>query len=144
MRQSFDAALKFVLAKEGGYSNDPNDPGGETKFGICKKSHPEEDIANMTPERAGEIYLEEYWIPAGCDDIEVPDDIVVFDCAVNQGVAFAKEMVHECGTDQIAMLFYRLKKYSGIVKARPKSLPYLRGWVNREIELYDYIKEVKP
>ena len=45
--------------------------------------------------------------------------------------------------DEIAMLFYRLKKYSAIVAARPASLKYLRGWMNRVIELYDYMKEVK-
>jgi lysozyme family protein len=57
MRESFDAAISFVLSHEGGYSFDENDPGGETRWGISKRSHPNEDIKNLTVDRAKEIYL---------------------------------------------------------------------------------------
>lgn len=141
MSDDFDKAVGFVLAREGGYSNDPLDPGGETKFGISKRSYPNEDIANLTEERAKEIYFADYWKPIAAA-LPHPADVVVFDTAVNQGKKFAAEMVGQCGVDTTAMLFYRLKKYSAIVAARPTSLKYLRGWTNRVIELYDYIKEV--
>jgi hypothetical protein len=140
MRTSFDAAITFVLSHEGGYSFDQDDPGGETKFGISKRSHPNEDIKNLTVERAKEIYLEEYWVPVS-DALPYPADFVAFDAAVNQGVTFARGMVHDCGDDWIEMLFYRLKKYSAIVAGRPASQKYLRGWVNRIVQLYDTIKE---
>ena len=142
MRQSFDDAIAFVLAREGGYSKDPNDPGGETKWGISKRSHPNEDIASLTVDRAKEIYLKEYWIPVGGDTLPSPADIVAFDAAVNQGLGFAKGMLHECDGDANAMLFYRLKKYSAIVKSRFESRRYLLGWMNRILELYDHIKGV--
>lgn len=59
----FHIAVQVVLKQEGGYVNDPNDPGGETKFGICKRNHPNVDIANLTEEQAIEIYQQEYWQP---------------------------------------------------------------------------------
>jgi lysozyme family protein len=141
VRTSFAEAITFVLSHEGGYSNDPDDPGGETRWGIDKRSHPNEDILNLTVDRAKEIYLEEYWTPIA-DTLPFPCDVIAFDTAVNQGMTFAKRMVSECGTDEAAMLFYRLKKYSAIVVARPTSLKYLRGWMNRVIGLHDFIKGV--
>ena len=56
--KDFDKALKFVLKWEGGYSNDPNDPGGETKYGISKRSYPELDISKLTLEQAKDIFIE--------------------------------------------------------------------------------------
>ena len=44
----FDAAFKALIDHEGGYVNHPKDPGGETKFGISKRSYPTLDIAALT------------------------------------------------------------------------------------------------
>ena len=89
----FNAAFTALIGNEGGYVNDPRDPGGETKYGISKRAYPGEDIAGMTLERAKEIYLRDYWGPAGCD--AVPDQIkfVLFDTAVNSGVKTAIKML---------------------------------------------------
>ena len=57
----FDEIIEVVLEHEGGYVNDPKDPGGETNFGIAKRSHPDVDIKNLTKESAKEIYKEVYW-----------------------------------------------------------------------------------
>ena len=43
----FDDIIEVVLEHEGGYVNDPKDPGGETNFGIAKRSHPDVDIKNL-------------------------------------------------------------------------------------------------
>jgi len=85
----FDEAFSRLIGHEGGYVNDSRDPGGETNFGISKRAYPGEDIANMSPERAKQIYLRDYWGPAGCD--VVPDAIKfdLFDMAVNSGVKAA-------------------------------------------------------
>jgi len=48
----FDEIIEVVLEHEGGYVNDPDDPGGETNFGIAKRSHPDVDIKNLTKEGA--------------------------------------------------------------------------------------------
>jgi lysozyme family protein len=86
---AFNTAVARVLESEGGYVNDPNDPGGETNFGISKRSYPNEDIRGMTAERATEIYFRDYWQAVRGDDLSFPVAIVLFDCAVNQGVKTA-------------------------------------------------------
>lgn len=85
---NFDKAFELLIGHEGGYSNrnPADDPGGETNFGISRRSYPGEDIAGMTLERAREIYRRDFWGAAACDAL--PDGIKfdVFDCAVNSGV----------------------------------------------------------
>lgn len=82
---NFDKAFERLIGHEGGYVNDPRDPGGETKFGISKRSYPAEDIKGLTLERAKAIYRRDFWGVAGCD--AVPDAIKfdLFDMAVNSG-----------------------------------------------------------
>jgi len=141
VRDSFPTAVAFVISHEGGYSRDPQDPGGETKFGISRRAYPNIDIAALTEEGAKEIYLRDYWLPIGADDLPTPADIVAFDTAVNLGISFARELLHETNNDVVTMLFYRLRKYSRIVATHPELLKYLRGWLNRVLDLYDYIRQ---
>jgi lysozyme family protein len=61
----FHAAIQTVLDHEGGYSNDPSDRGGETKYGISKTSYPDLDIKNLTREEAIAIYERDFWIFGG-------------------------------------------------------------------------------
>lgn len=86
---NFDQAFERLIGHEGGYVNNPADPGGETKFGISRRAYPLENIKAMTLERAKVLYLRDYWGPAGCD--AVPDGIKfdLFDMAVNGGVISA-------------------------------------------------------
>lgn len=83
---TFDDAFLRLVGHEGGYVNDPRDPGGETKYGISRRSYPGEDIAGMTLERAKTIYRRDYWGPAGCDAVPVGIKFDLFDMAVNSGV----------------------------------------------------------
>jgi len=85
MKENFDKALFFVITDEGGYVNDLADRGGETNMGISKKAYPNEDIENMTIERAGEIYHSDYWTPIQGDVLPSGVDYVTFDSAVNHG-----------------------------------------------------------
>lgn len=82
----FNDAFAVVIGHEGGYVNHPDDPGGETNFGISKRAYPNEDIKGMTLERARMIYRRDYWDKVRGD--ELPDAIAlnVFDMAVNHGV----------------------------------------------------------
>ena len=52
--QNFPDCIAHVLVAEGGLVNDPQDPGGVTKFGISQRSYPALDIRELTPERQGE------------------------------------------------------------------------------------------
>lgn len=54
-------AIDYVLANEGGFSNNKNDPGGATNFGIEQREWPEVDIAAITREQAITWYQPNYW-----------------------------------------------------------------------------------
>jgi lysozyme family protein len=57
----FEIAIQTILKHEGGYANDPKDRGGETNFGISKRSFPEVDIKHLTRAQAIGIYRSSYW-----------------------------------------------------------------------------------
>lgn len=57
----FEPAILHVLEHEGGYVNDPDDPGGETNYGISKRSYPDVDIAHLTQAQAIDIYRRDFW-----------------------------------------------------------------------------------
>jgi lysozyme family protein len=84
---TFDDAFDRLIGAEGGYVNNPADPGGETKFGISKRSYPHVDIANLTREGAKAIYLADFWTPIG--DVDANLKFQVFDFAVNAGISTA-------------------------------------------------------
>ena len=75
----------MIVGIEAGYVADPQDPGGETKYGISKRRYPSEDIPNLTLERAKFLYQRDYWSTQGCDRLEWTQALLVFDCAVNGG-----------------------------------------------------------
>lgn len=82
---AFDRAVAFVLAQEGGYVNDPHDPGGETRYGISKRQYPAEDIKSLTVERARQLYRRDYWDRNRCEELPAHMALAVFDAAVNGG-----------------------------------------------------------
>lgn len=86
---SFEVCINRLLDNEGGYVNDPRDPGGETRWGIAKRSYPTVDIANLTRDDAIAIYRRDFWDRCHCD--EVPAQIVfqALDFAVNSGIETA-------------------------------------------------------
>ena len=86
---NFDTAFEKLIGHEGGYSNDPHDPGGETKFGISKRAYPALDIRNLTLADAKAIYKRDYWDRAQCDRLPPELAFDVFDAAVNSGIGQA-------------------------------------------------------
>lgn len=90
---NFDLAFERLIGHEGGYVNHPADPGGETKFGITKRTYPGEDIAGLTLARAKEIYRRDFWGPAGCDLVPDGAKFDLFDTAVNSGVKAAVKLM---------------------------------------------------
>lgn len=89
MSANFDRAVQIVLAKEGVLSNDANDPGGLTKYGISKTAYPNLDIANLTVDQAIAIYERDYWAKVRGDELPWIFALPLFDSAVNQGVGAA-------------------------------------------------------
>lgn len=75
----YEPCASFTLDHEGGYSHNPSDPGGETNFGISKRTFPNEDIKNMTRQRALALYHLFYWRPYQCGKLSWPLSLAVFD-----------------------------------------------------------------
>lgn len=102
MKQNYDFILKEVLKSEGGYSNDPSDPGGPTNFGITihdyrayiNASGTADDVRNMSLEQAETIYKSKYWNKVNGDELPSGVDYCVFDYAVNSGVSRANRIYH--------------------------------------------------
>lgn len=161
MNQYFEKAFEFTLGAEGGYTDNPNDPGGETKFGICKRDFPNEDIKNLTIERAKEIAYKNYWIPSDCDklvSVGYPmTAIVSFDAGFNCGPITAKKFIQKyLGVEDdgiigpqtlrtlslqsdlkvaIGVVFEREDYYDLIETKNAKFLGFEKGWERRVIDL---------
>lgn len=85
----FQHCIDRILAEEGGQSNHPADPGGLTKFGISQRAYPTRDIAHLTLADAEALYRRDYWQPIQGDQLPPGLDLLMLDCAVNQGVSAA-------------------------------------------------------
>ena len=91
----FNHCIDRILAEEGGLSNHPADPGGLTKYGISKRSYPTLDIANLTLANAQSIYHRDYWQPIHGDQLPPGLDLLMLDCAINQGVVTAIQLLQQ-------------------------------------------------
>lgn len=142
---NFDQAFTKLLGAEGGYTFNQADPGGETKWGISKRSYPNIDIKALTQEQAKSIYQHDYWMP--CQIELLPDDLKfdMFDAAVNSGrVQATKWLQMTVGTAPDGVIGpktlaacrpglsgrfngYRLQ----FMSALPAWKDFGRGWANR-------------
>jgi lysozyme family protein len=151
----FNKAVEIEIEKEGGatITRDPDDPGGVTKYGISKRSYPHLDIENLTKEDAIEIYRTDFWDKLFLDDFPPTLRLIVFDSAINQGVAAAAGMlqavvgtkvdgkigpqtiakVEASNLHRVIKLFStaRLNRY----RRHPKWKKYGDGWTNRLFDI---------
>jgi lysozyme family protein len=94
---TFDLVFERVIGHEGGYSDDPKDPGNwtggrvgvgqlkGTKYGISAASYPLWDIKNLTLEQAKYIYKKDFWTRINADMLHDGVAYQLFDFAVNSG-----------------------------------------------------------
>lgn len=90
---NFDQAFHELLGHEGGYSDHPNDPGGETMWGITKQSAAAAGytgaMRDMPVEFAKAVYRRRYWDSVRADELPEGVRYAVFDAAVNSGISQA-------------------------------------------------------
>jgi len=161
----FLLAIPYVLANEGGYVNNPRDPGGETKYGICKRDHPMVDIKNLTPEQATAIYRAEYWTCGGIHSQAVATKFL--DMAVNMegtgkvgaavkilqqasSVQFpniipfdgkygpnTELMVNHCDAEGLLMdmIRFAIQHYNSLIDHNPTLAEFKEGWMRRAHKL---------
>jgi len=96
-------ALIYILSEEGGYVNHPKDPGGVTNLGVTRRAYEdwkggsvsEKEMRELTPEKVAPFYQRQYWNKCRCGDLHPGVDLIVFDCAVNQGVGAASKILQK-------------------------------------------------
>ena len=140
-----------------GYVNDPDDTGGETKFGISENANPDTDITNLTWSKAKAIYYTRYWLAGSCDKLSTRLGVLHLDCCVNHGVGRANKFLQRAlsvpddgqigpitlnkasTVDQINLCNLicnqRIQFYHDIVTNTPSQEKFLGGWVRRAEEM---------
>ena len=94
MDNNFQKSFELVMKSEGGYVNNPKDPGGETMMGVTKNAwstwlkRPIEDgeMAKLQYSDVKPFYEALYWNKAYCPQLPTGLDYMAFDAAVNMGV----------------------------------------------------------
>lgn len=158
-RQRFERLIGMILQHEGGYVYDPVDPGGETKYGISKRSYPHVDIKNLTIEQAKDIYYRDWWLRLRCNEIQ--DDRIaqkLLDTCINVGAMTGVRILQRalCDVGQpvsidgligpqtigaanradsvqllAAMRYHQTMHYKRLIERNPKLAKFERGWMAR-------------
>ncbi len=154
--KAFDRAFEWVLQEEGPPSNDPDDPGRYTKFGISQKYHPDVDVPNLTPRAAERIYRRKYWNKIQGESLPPDIAIVTFDAAVQHDPVEAVEFLQralrvrvdgDIGPRTLAAaraagphvipwaLGFRARRYLELVEKKPYKRKWINGWLIRLFQL---------
>jgi Glycosyl hydrolase 108 len=131
-QEAFEKAVRFTLSWEGGYVSNPNDPGGETKYGISKRAYPHLDIKNLTLDQAKEIYYQDYWLPSEAPRQPYPKSLILFDIAVLTGVGRAKTL------SSLTSLEILHQQYSFFTQLT-NFTHFGRGWIRRTTALLELL-----
>ena len=159
MLVEFDDIIEKVLEHEGGYVDDPTDAGGETKYGISKRAYPDEDIKELTVERAKELYKRDYWDRFRTSSL--PDRLrhIYVDMCINMGGGRAIKILQEAcnsknankidvdggigpatikaasSVEPFRLRAYRVMFYAELVMKKPKQERFWVGWFRRSCEV---------
>jgi len=150
----FEKAIPRLLEKEGGLTNDKEDRGGLTKYGITKKGYPHLDIAALTKPQASAIYRADYWNKMRLDEVESQAKAaLLFEMGVNFGIVTVIKMAQNLiDTDAdgivgqktlaaingfeetlfvVALKLMAVDKYRRICNSNKSQKTFLLGWLNR-------------
>jgi lysozyme family protein len=153
---NFDKFFDRLMGNEGGYCDVPGDPGGETKWGISKRSYPDLDIKALTREDAKKIYRRDFWDAGKMDAFDPAIAFQVFDFAVNSSIQTAirklqvaisvaddghfgpisrAKLASMSRTDVIMRFTAQRLRFWAKLSTWPK---FGRGWANRAADDLDY------
>ena len=155
----FEGCISFTIPAEGGFVNNPNDPGGATNHGITLNGLSDyrgydctvQDVIDLTVQEAKAIYFQNYFIPMGCDKLPPGIDLEVFDFGVNAGpkrsVMMLQRLVGQTADGAVgphtiaaatcsgSVLITRLRALAATHEAYYRALPtfntFGRGWISR-------------
>lgn len=139
----------FFVITGGAYTNNKNDKGGETNWGIAKTFYPNLDIKNLTLKQATAIYKTDYWDRYRVQKLPTHLRMIFFDAVVNHGGGWStRELQRLAGVKQDSILGpvtelaaqrvtvkafaeARRQKYYARVKEDATQIQFLKGWLNR-------------
>jgi len=101
MKGDFQECLDLVLKSEGGFVNNPADPGGMTNLGVTKRvweeytghEADEKTMRGLSPEKVAPLYEQRYWRPTYCEVLPRGVDFLVFSMGVNAGPGRAVKLL---------------------------------------------------
>ena len=126
-------------------------------MGISIRSHPDEDIKNLTKGRARDIYYVDYWVPSKVTKLPEKIQETFFDMVVNMGQRRAVKILQEaCNSkgrklkvdgligrktiaaskviDDSRLKVFRILFYTDLIRRKPKLKVFIVGWVRRAME----------
>lgn len=156
MTGNFKECLALVLKSEGGYVDNPHDPGGRTNLGVTQKvweeytghEADEKIMRGLTPEKVAPLYEQRYWRPTYCEVLPRGLDLLVFSMGINGGPGRAVKLLQQsigCVPDGIigpttmgliksSNVADLISKYSDARRTYYQSLNkpmFIKGWLNR-------------
>ena len=161
MSDQFPEFIERLLGHEGGYSNDPKDPGNwtggkvgvgvlkGTKFGIAANTYPDLDIRNLTRDQAINIYRRDFWDAAGLGNLHPAIGYQMLDGAINSGLSRGTKFLQDAARvtvdgkiGPITRAAVQAADHNDIVmrfnayrlrfmKDLPQWSTYSRGWADR-------------
>lgn len=161
MSAYFDAAVNWLLGPdiEGEHSNDPNDKGGDTWYGLARRWN--QDMPwPPTRDQAIERYRERYWDACRCDEMAPTLAVLTFDAAVQHDPEDAARFLQQtvgaavdgkigpqtlakaqyCDNDRLAdFLSYRARYYTELCMDDPSQHKWARGWHRRLFLLQRFV-----
>lgn len=143
IKSKFEMAIDFVLPAEGGYINDPVDPGGETNFGISKRKYPNVNIKDLTVSDAVAIYRRDYWDRNGLDKYSLPFSVVAFDSYVQHRPEVVRGMLDTAGDQWKRLITARRDFYGSLIDKNPTLAKFLHGWTVRLNNLSKYVAHIE-
>lgn len=169
MRENYALSLKLVLVHEGGFVNDPQDPGGATNKGITQKTYdawrlgeglPKRSVVNLNFWETTEIYRNGYWNKIEGDELPKGVDYCVFDFCVNSGIDRASKYLQRVvgvaddgriGPQTLSALgMYSSKQVidnlcdmrQAFLERQPTFAHFGKGWTTRVAEVRAKAKEM--
>jgi lysozyme family protein len=98
----FSICLPYTLREEGGESNDPRDPGGNTNRGVTQARYDQyraakrlqpKSVSLISESELQDLYRTGYWDAIGAEQLRPGEDLSAFDYAVNSGPAKARAAI---------------------------------------------------
>jgi lysozyme family protein len=161
MKENFDNAFSHVMQSEGGYVNDPKDPGGETNLGVTKAAWSaylgrpiaDGEMKALTKDVVKPFYKKMYWDKEHGDELPKGLDYLAFDFAVNAGTGQAAkfiqravgatadgaigpstmELIAKADPHKLVDDFTKEKEdfYKDLAARKPDLAKFLNGWLTR-------------